>query len=434
MNLIKKYLKLDTIVNRNFFYMFFICMSVFTLFRIILAFKNNSLVDFVCYVDTATAIWNNLDPYNPHNLKNLMLIGWTSPSIIFPGTFPLSAPFIPFSLAVAKIIHLSLSIIAAYCLVFLFFKKARMLDNFDNKRPDVKAVLILFMAFIFLNSTPVMLTFRHGQNTLFLTLFLVLCLYSPNKWSRIILFSLTAVSKYSMLTLLAPALFLKKNYLFCIVSFLVFLLFAISPALCGNNIIALYGRYAEILQESVSSGFNTYAESGYSMLNIDFFKPNIINILAKLLFGLLGVYIILRDRRRNSFGMNFILTIMCITMLLSYHRLHDINLIMLVLLAEFYFFLLKKDKINISISIAFILFFAVPFSLVIRISHLICKLPHVGDFFQTCHYYVNNIDVFPLPAIVFLLLTIYSLYLYFYKKEEVIFELHKRKPEGAGQS
>ncbi len=425
MDRMKKYLKLNTVINRNIFYMLAFCMFALTLFRIIVTLKDNPLVDFVCHVDTSMAIWRNLDPYN---LKNLTLIDWTCPPIVFPGTFLFFTPFIPFNLDTAKVIHLSFNIIAACCLVYLFFKKARMLDNFNYKKHDVKAVLMLFMAFIFLNSTPVTMTFRLGQNTIFLTLFLVLCLYCRNKWSRIILFSLAAVTKYTMLTILAPALFLKKNYLFCLVSFLLFLLFAISPALCGHNIIKLYSRYTDLIQQYVSAGgFNTYAASGYSMLNIGFFKLGIINIPAKLLFGLLGVYIVLRDRRKNSFGMNFILAIMCITMLLSYHRLHDINLIMLVLLAEFYFFMLRKDKINMLISAVFIIFFAVPFSLVLRISHLICKLPHIGDFVQTCHYDISDIDVFPLSAVVFLLLTIYALYIYFHKKEEVIFELNEEK-------
>jgi hypothetical protein len=424
---IRKYLKLDAVINRNIFYMLSFCMLALTLLRIIITFKNNPLIDFVCHVDASMAICHNLDPYN---LKNLKLTGWDCPPIIFPGIFLFFSPFISLNLDAAKIIHLSLSIIAACCLVYLFFRKARMLDNFDYKKPDMKALLILFMAFIFLNSTPVMMTFRLGQNTIFLTLLLVLCLFCQNKWCRIILFSLAAITKYTMLTLLAPALFLKKNYLFCIVSFLVFLLFAISPALCGHNIIKLYSNYAGLVQQYVSTGFNTYAESGYSMLNMGFFKLNIINILGKLLFGLLAAYIIFRSRLKNSFGMNFLLAVMCITMLLSYHRLHDIHLIMLILLAEFDFFLLNKDKINMLISAIFIIFFAVPFSLVISISHLITKLPHIGDFFQICHYAIKDIDVFPLSAVVFLLLTIYSLYLYFFKKEEVIFELNESKPDG----
>ena len=424
---IKKYLKLNTVINRKVFYMLLFCLLALTIFRIAITRKDNPMIDFVCHFDSAAAICQNLNPFNSKNLKNF---GWDCPPIVFPGTFLFFAPFLSLNLELAKIIHLSLNIIAACCLVYLFFKKARMLDDFDYRRPDIKALLIMFMAFLFLNSTPVMMSFRLGQNTLFLSLFLVLCLYCKNKWARVILFSISAVSKYTMLTFLAPALFLKKYYLFCIVSFMVFVLFAISPVICGHNIITLYHNYAELVQQYVSTGFNTYAESGYSMLNIGYFKLNIINILGKLLFGLLAVYIIFRDRWQNSFGMNFLLSIMCITMLLSYHRLHDIHLIMLLLLAEFYFFLINRDKVNMLISAAFIIFFAVPFSLVLNFSHMITKLPHVGDIFYTCNYYLQNRDVFPLSAVVFLFLTIYSLYLYFYKREEVIFELNENKTDG----
>ena len=347
-----------------------------------------------------------------------------------PIIFLFFTPFIPMNIDMAKIIHLSLNIIAACGLAWLFFKKARMLDNFDYRKPNVKALLILSMTFIFLNSTPVIMTFRHGQNTIFITLFLVLCLFCRSQWAKVILFSLVAVIKYTMLPLLAPALFLKKNYLFCIVSFLVFLLFTISPVFCGHNIITLYSRYADLILQYVSNGgFNTYVESGYSMLNISFFKLNIINVLGKSLFGLLAVYIIFRDRRQNSFGMNFLLVIMCVTMLVSYHRLHDIPLIMLIILAEFYFFMLKKDKINMLISAIFILFFAVPFTLIIKISHLLCRLPNIGNFIQTGPS-DTNIEVFPLSAAIFLLLTVYSLCLYFFKQEDVVFELNESKPDG----
>lgn len=424
---IRKYLCLDTVINRKVFYLLLICLFALTLFRIAITHKDNPLIDFVCHFDSSAAICHNLNPYDSKNLNNFE---WECPPIVFPGTFLFFAPFLSLDLEMAKIIHLSLNIIAACWLVYLFFKKARMLDNFNYRRPDAKALLILFMAFLFLNSTPVMMSFRLGQNTLFLSLFLVLCLFCKNKWARIILFSVSAVSKYTMLTLLAPALFLKKKYLFCIVSFMVFILFAISPVICGHNIITLYHNYAELVQKYISTGFNTYAESGYSMLNIGYFKLNTINLIGKLIFGLLAVYIIFRDRRQNSFGMNFLLAIMCITMLLSYHRLHDIHLIMLLIMAEFYFFLINRDKVNMLISAAFIIFFAAPFSLVLSFSHLIAKLPHVGDVFYTCNYYLQNREVFPLSAVVFLFLTIYSLYLYFCKREEVIFELKESKPDG----
>ena len=76
MKQIKKYLKLDTVLNRNIFYLLFFCMLVLTLFRIIVSFKNNQLIDFVFHLDAATAICHNLDPYD---LKNLRLSNWDCP-------------------------------------------------------------------------------------------------------------------------------------------------------------------------------------------------------------------------------------------------------------------------------------------------------------------------------------------------------------------
>jgi hypothetical protein len=119
--------------------------------------------------------------------------------------------------------------------------------------------------------------------------------------------------------------------------------------------------------------------------------------------------------------MNFLFVIMCLSMLLSYHRLYDTPLIMLCLLANFYLFILNKDWKNILISAAFIAFSMVPFSVVMNLAQIIAGVPHVADIFIVSRYF--KITVFPLPAIIFLLLSTYAALIYFRRPEKIIFEL-----------
>ncbi len=279
------------------------------------------------------------------------------------------------------------------------------------------------LGFLFLNSSPVIMTTRHGQITMFFSIFLLLTIYAKHRWSRTLFFGIAAGMKYSMITIFAPALFLKRYYLTCILAFGIFMFIAISPAFLGNSLIQIYSRYLEVLQSDISSGFNNYAVSGYNMLQLEFFKISGLNSAAKLLCLLLALYIIFRDRRNNSFGMNFLFAIMCLSMLLCYHRLYDIPVIMLCLFANLYLFILKKDFKNVIISLIFAGFFIAPLSAIIVVAERIGTIPYISKVFIMCQYYQDVLPVFPLTAIVFLLLTGYALYLYFRRKEDIVFVL-----------
>ncbi len=424
----KQFLKLNAPINKPCFYIGIALMFLISASRIVLSFLNNNILgDFYCHIDFTYAISQGLDPYD---LKNLSFSTkkWDDALIIFPGIFFFYQPFLLLNLTAGKILDVSLNFFTSCGLFFLFFKNAGLLKGISFRQPDIKAFLIAFIGFLFVNSSPVMMTTRHGQITMFFTVFLLLTLYAKHYWSRILFFGLAAGIKYSMVTIFAPALFLKKYYLTCILAFGVFLIIALFPIFWGNNPITIYSRYLEVLCGELGNGFNTYANSGYNMLHLEFFKYNTFNIILKIFSGLLVLYIIFKDRNKDSFGMNFLFVIMCLSMLLSYHRLYDIPLIMLCLLANFYLFILKKDWKNIFISSAFIAFFMLPFSAVMNVAEMINDIPCVKDIFIVSRYF--KIMVFPLPAIVFLFLSVYAAFIYFRKQENVIFELSRpRNPE-----
>lgn len=418
---IKQFFKLNTPINKTFFYIGLILMFSISVSRIALSFLNNTILgDFYCHLDFTHAVSQRLDPYD---LKNLCFSTkkWDDALIIFPGIFFFYQPFLLLTLQTGKVLNVTLNFLTSCGLFFLFFKNAGLFKEISFKRPDVRTFLVFFLGFMFINSSPVMMTTRHGQVTMFFTAFLLLTLYAKHHWSRVLFFGLAAGIKYSMITIFAPALFLKKYYLTCILACGVFLFIAAFPVFWGNNPITIYSRYLDVLRGDLGGGFNTYAISGYNMLHLEFFKYNGLNIMLKAICGLLALYIIFKDRNKDSFGMNFLFVIMCLSMLLSYHRLYDTPLIMLCLLANFYLFILNKEWKNILISAVFIAFSMVPFSVVMNLAQMIADVPYVADIFIVSRYF--KITVFPLPAIIFLLLSTYAAFIYFRKPERIIFEL-----------
>lgn len=402
-------------VNIYLFYGTGVLILTISVLRLVLSLKPHSFTDFYCHFDFTVAVWKNLDPYN---LDNLILRKWDDLLIIFPGISFFYFPFLGLGTHLGKFVDLGLNIVMCCFVFFYFLKNTGLLDGISFRQPTLNTFGVILLGAVYLNSSPMMMTFRHGQITLFCTLFMLLTLFTKNKFGKIIFFGLAAGYKYSMLTLFAPAFFLKKNYLVSILAFVLFLLIAIFPLYLGNDIIHLYQRYFEVLQEDIQHGFNNYAKSGYNMLQIEFFRCNYINHAGKLATLLLVIYIMFRERKTTTFGMNYLFVLSCLTMLLSYHRLYDLSFVLLILHAYVFLLLRTRQWFKLVIASAFIGYFMLPFSAIIDFSIELSKIPGIEDFVYISKYY--KVQVFPLSAVMFLFLSVYSVYLYFSNKDDVI--------------
>lgn len=408
-------MKMSHSVNPCLFYGIGVLILAISVLRLVLSLKPNSFTDFFCHFDFTVAVWKNLDPYN---LDNLILRRWDDLLIIFPGITFFYFPFLGLGPYLGKFVDMGLNI-GMCCFVFFFFlNKTGLLNGINFRQPTLNTFGVLLLGAVYLNSSPMMMTFRHGQITLFCTIFMLLTLFTKNKFGKIIFFGLAAGYKYSMLTLFAPAFFFKKNYFVCIAAFFIFILIAIFPLFLGNNIIHLYQRYFEVLQEDIQHGFNNYAKSGYNMLQIEFFRCNYINIAGKSVTLLLTFYIMFRERKITTFGMNYLFVLSCLTMLLSYHRLYDLSFVLLILHAYVFLLLRTRQWFKLVISSAFIGYFMLPFTSIIDFSIELAKIPGIGNFVYISKYY--KVEVFPLSAVMFLLLSAFSVYLYFSNKDDVI--------------
>jgi hypothetical protein len=408
-------MKMSHPVNIYLFYGTGVLILTISVLRLVLSLKPHSFTDFYCHFDFTVAVWKNLDPYN---LDNLILRKWDDLLIIFPGISFFYFPFLGLGTHLGKFVDLGLNIVMCCFVFFYFLKNTGLLDGISFRQPTLNTFGVILLGAVYLNSSPMMMTFRHGQITLFCTLFMLLTLFTKNKFGKIIFFGLAAGYKYSMLTLFAPAFFLKKNYLVSILAFVLFLLIAIFPLYLGNDIIHLYQRYFEVLQEDIQHGFNNYAKSGYNMLQIEFFRCNYINHAGKLATLLLVIYIMFRERKTTTFGMNYLFVLSCLTMLLSYHRLYDLSFVLLILHAYVFLLLRTRQWFKLVIASAFIGYFMLPFSAIIDFSIELSKIPGIEDFVYISKYY--KVQVFPLSAVMFLFLSVYSVYLYFSNKDDVI--------------
>jgi hypothetical protein len=154
------------------------------------------------------------------------------------------------------------------------------------------------------------------------------------------------------------------------------------------------------------------------MLQIEFFRCNYINHAGKLATLLLVIYIMFRERKTTTFGMNYLFVLSCLTMLLSYHRLYDLSFVLLILHAYVFLLLRTRQWFKLVIASAFIGYFMLPFSAIIDFSIELSKIPGIEDFVYISKYY--KVQVFPLSAVMFLFLSVYSVYLYFSNKDDVI--------------
>jgi hypothetical protein len=206
----------------------------------------------------------------------------------------------------------------------------------------------------------------------------------------------------------------------------------------GNNIAELYLDYIEVLVRDLSEGgFNTYAASGYNMLNFDFIKNEYINNTVVAVVVIVTLALIYRERKRDKIGLNFLFFLICASMFISYHRLYDAILVTALLIIINCFAYYHRDWKNFLISAIFLIFFFTPFSFVMDFSRFAGSFQWAENNFYLCNSPAMS-KIFPVPGVVMFFLTFYSLYLYLYSREYYSFKLFapllKRKENASAET
>ena len=408
-------------IKTSLFYLGVSCLVALTLLRIITSFRNNLIIDFVCYVDCTMALLKGLDCYE---INNLVLHEWDGPLIIYPGMTLYFIPWTFMSIKISSLIYYILTAIGATASCVFIFKITGLLQRIKFKDPDKYTCLFFFSIFLFINSSPVIMCLRHGQSPTWIILGFLLFFYFDNPYAKTLTLGLVALMKYSMITVLAPLLFAKRYYFICIIAFVIFIILSLYLVFCGFDPFQYYIHYVQVLMDSLDNGYNSFAVSGYNMLQIDFFRLDYLNAICKLLLVALTLYILFIERKRDGVGLNLLLLIFCISMLVSYHRLYDAGIIVLLLLVKINFLLRKRDWINIAVCSGFCLFYVAPLDVVFQISDHFGSYPMLSKIFHTCSFKKQYSHLLPLPSWSIIALAGYAFYLYKKTEDDFIFDLN----------
>lgn len=100
--------------------------------------------------------------------------------------------------------------------------------------------------------------------------------------------------------------------------------------------------YAHVIMNTLNSGCNSFQLAGHDMLQFGYFINPTINLLGKLLFVISILFVFWRERNKTGISLNLLMLVFCLAMLVSYHRLYDNIILMLLLTIKTNFWLLKK--------------------------------------------------------------------------------------------
>ncbi len=412
--------------RRYLFYAVVMTGLAFCAFRGIDAYRKNSvMVDLTGFIATANAAWNGLDFYDLDNLSGYYTeIDKNHPAIEFPGMLLFYIPLTFIDIEIVRPLYYTFNLLGAVFIFVMGFKITGLLKNIDFKNPNLNTAVFFIAWFLFFNSSPVLMCLRHGQQMIWITLTILFFFSCGNRYAKIILFGLGTLLKYSMVTLFAPMLFLKKQYFICVAAFILFVCLSLFPVLLGYNPFELYRQYIGIVKDVMSSGnVCSFQGSGYNMLQIDFFIIPYLNTLGKIAIAAIILPIMWNERGKEEFSLNLLLLLFCFSMLLSYHRLYDNVIVLLFLLIKTHFLVLEKDWGNATVCAMFLGFFLIPFSWVLRVSNSLgTAFPRFGEVFHLCNF-EGFTTLLPIPALMQLALSFYVLYLYFETDRGYVFKL-----------
>ena len=254
---------------------------------------------------------------------------------------------------------------------------------------------------------------------------------------RPLAFAFIAVAKYSLLTVFAPLLFFKGHFKLCLVAFAVFVGLSLSPILCGNNLVEVYCGYFEaVVKMFQPGGVNHYGMAGITSCHLGFLKVGWLNQVLKGIALCPVVWLLWRERRSPSISDTALLLAFSLTMLVSYHSLHDYTLVFPLFIIRLFSFAKERSWRYFGVTALFPAYLITPGSVIERIASAIGRIPGMGAVFHLCNPAWNPQcrDAFPLTALFAIALAVWSLHLYRRVGSPYLFELTPQQRKGLHHS
>jgi hypothetical protein len=371
-------------------------VAVYAGLRLLSVFGGGDFVDFRAYYDTAQAV---LKGNNPFLLSNLHAWEWAEPPICFPGLATLSVPFALFPLDVAKYIFLFLNFLSGLLLFFLVFRKfgiTRSSTGAGCFRTDSLVPIICLLAFV--ASSPFISCLKHGQVVNISSVLILLPIFFVGStYTSAVSMALSAVTKYSMLTVLGPALFFRGRYFVCIIAFVLFVIIGLFPLFFGCDIFEIYTSYLFEMKRQLSAGYNTYQFSGYNMLHLDLFKFRPIGTILKILVLSGSFFLVFRGRKKKDWTPIELTALSSATMLISYHRLYDLVLPLSFMLVAANRLMRDRDFLKASGIFTFCAILLLPESFIYTVADILGSTLPVGNlvYLSPFRNFKNMLPLYP---------------------------------------
>ncbi len=384
------------------------------------------LLDFAAYCAVSRALFSGQNPF-PDHMEVLMFSFGRDVPIVFPGQMLVFAlPGFIWSDAL-QIGYIALNVLIVWFLTALTMVRACGYAWRDVLRPGHRQFVFAVCASLFMSSWSVKQTMWLGQ----IPVILAFCLYGMFWLPRLgflrpFAFALIAVAKYSILTVFAPLLFFKGHVRLCLVAFAVFIALSLSPVLCGNNLAEVYGGYCEaVVRLFQPGGVNHYGMTGITSCHLGFFKIGWLNLVMKLAALCPVVWLLRRERNSPRVSDTALLLAFSLTMLVSYHSLHDYTLVFPLFIIRLHAFAREGNWRLFCATALFPAYLITPGRVIERTASVIGSIPGLGSVIQLsnpswnpdCH------DLFPLTALFAIALAVWSLHLYRRVGNPCMFEL-----------
>jgi hypothetical protein len=376
---------MDMEIKRYSGLIFLVPLACLAGLRILFVARSTEFVDFRAYYDTT---WAMLRGGNPFILSNLRVWNWAEAPICYPGAAPVFLPFMGFGIETAKYVFLALNILAGISLMLIVMSRFGFWENTRGQMEKLRSgkTLPLILLMIFLSSAPFIACLRHGQIGVFASILICLILLYSNRISGGIMLGLTAMMKYSLITITGPALLFRKNGIaVCVLGFGIFLLAGLFPLISGGKLAETYRSYFNELHSQTSSGFNTYAESGYNMLHADLIAAAPVRSAIKLAV-LAATFLVIFRTRRKELGISEMLLVSSATMIISYHRLYDLVLVLPFLLIGIPYYW-RKGGFSVSVAMTlFVLALMIPENTMYKIGSVLGGIATDNGIFQLSRF------------------------------------------------
>ncbi|MDD4817825.1 MAG: glycosyltransferase family 87 protein [Victivallaceae bacterium] len=340
-------------------------------------------------------------------------------------------PLILSPVVLRGLFFLGLNIATFIALVYIVFRHYQLIPE-SPWRPKFKNLPYWCVWFAFLQSSPFLMTLRHGQVSSISTFLLFMVLFYPtrNRFNWIWL-GLAAAVKYSMLTIIVPILLLQKRWLMGAAALVLFMILVLLPGLWLDGIFATFADYVTMVLNDCKNGANSYHTGlSYSLLNFGFIRCEWFNLLVRALAVSAGGWILWRSRvRLTAQDRGFVPTelkieewayLLSLTLWVSYHRTHDgviflpfLGAILLQSLRELHAvaYSSRRIKCNIVISSGLLLFWMIPSSVLYSLSSQFGKAYPALENWVYYGALQSYSMIFPFEKIIFTLMMVYFAYL-----------------------